>query len=98
MPSFDDQLKQALKRSEPSGDFSARVLARCAEPKRSALWNWRLAAVAATLVALSSLVAYRHYEYEVRGEAAKQQLLVAFRIAGQKLQSAQERVNEVTVQ
>jgi anti-sigma-K factor RskA len=102
MTPLDDELKQALRRQEPSADFTARVLARCAEAdaqKRAWLsWpNWRLGlatTAAAALLTLGGGTLYQQHEHEVKGMAAKRQLLLAMRIAGSKLQQVQERVNE----
>lgn len=95
---FEEELKKALTRQEPSADFTQRVLAQAAREKGRALpWirgfmGWRTAAVAAGLFVLTSVGIYR--EHEQRGEAAKRQLLVAMQIAGEKLHGAQERVME----
>jgi hypothetical protein len=108
MTPFEEELKQALKREEPAGDFTARVLARCAQEdakKRSGFWHsfwatpaWRLGAVAAALVVLAGGTAFEQHEREVRrevrGMAAKRQLILAMRIAGTKLQEVQQRVKE----
>jgi hypothetical protein len=111
MTPFEEELKQALKRQEPAGDFTARVLARCAREdarKRSGFWDsfwatpaWRLGAAAAALVFVAGGTVYEQYEQherevkrEVRGMAAKRQLILAMRIAGTKLQEVQQRVKE----
>jgi hypothetical protein len=108
MTPFEEELKQALKRQEPAGDFTARVLARCAKEDaktQSGFWHsfwatpaWRLGAVAAALVVVAGGTAYEQHENEVkrevRGMEAKRQLLLAMRIAGTKLQEVQQRVKE----
>jgi hypothetical protein len=91
MASFEDELKSALKRQEPSPDFAERVLARvAAAPVRrvSQPWIRWMAAVAAALLLAAGGLEYRHY----RGEQAKEQVLLAVRIAGGKLAKAQKRV------
>jgi len=108
MTPFEEKLKEALKPQEPSAGFTARVLARCAQEdarKRGSFWQsfwavpaWRLGAVTAALVLVAGGTAYEQHERavnrEVRGMAAKRQLLLAMRIAGTKLQEVQQRVKE----
>jgi hypothetical protein len=96
---FEEELKKALTRQEPSGDFTKRVLAQCAGYEKSSTlaWMrgfmaWRIAAVTASLFVLTGVGIYR--EHEQRGEAAKRQLLLAMQIAGQQLHGAQRRVME----
>ena len=100
MTPFEEDLKKALARSEPSADFTARVLAQVsAAPVRrpstqhGMIWQW--AAAAAATIVLASGVLYQHHEHEMRGEAAKNKLLIAMKIAGSKLHLAQERVQEI---
>jgi|SRR5581483_8705188 len=103
---FEEELKQAMTRREPPSDFAARVLARAAcEPKRSRtaqlrLWFvrmhvWRLVPVMAALLVMSGGVVYEQHQHAVRGELAKQKLLVAMQIAGSKLHQAQRRVFDI---
>jgi hypothetical protein len=96
MASLEDELRSALRRREPSPDFTERVLARVsAAPVRRAPQPWVrwVAAMAATLVLLAAGgLEYRHY----RGERAKEQVLLAVRIAGSKLNKAQKKVQMLT--
>jgi hypothetical protein len=108
MTPFEEELKQALKPQEPSGDFTARVLARCAEEdakRRSGFWQsfwtapaWRLGVVGAALFLVAGGTVYEQHEREIKREArgmeAKRQLLMAMRIAGTKLQQVRQRVQE----
>jgi hypothetical protein len=91
---LEDQLRSALKRQDPSPDFAERVLARVsAMPVRRAPQPWVrwLAAVAAALLLAAGSLEYRHY----RGERAKDQVLLAVRIAGGKLAKAQKKVHRL---
>jgi hypothetical protein len=91
---LEDQLRSALKREDPSPDFAERVLARVsAAPVRRAPRPWIrwLAAVAAALLLAAGSLEYRHY----RGERAKDQVLLAVRIAGGKLAKAQKKVHRL---
>jgi hypothetical protein len=95
MASFEDELRSALRRQEPSPDFTERVLARVsAAPARRAQQSWVpwLAAIAAALLLTVGSLEYRHY----RGERAKDQVLLAVRIAGSKLNKAQKKVQMLT--
>jgi hypothetical protein len=95
MASLEDELRSALRRQEPSPDFTERVLARVSaapvrsRPRVSQPWFRWLAAVAAALLLAAGSLEYRHY----RGERAKEQVLLAVRIAGSKLNKAQRRVH-----
>jgi hypothetical protein len=96
MTPFEEQLKQALARQEPSEDFTARVLAKVSSqrpPATARFWQW--AAIAAATLIIAGSAGFEHqYQQIRRGEVAKQQLLTALRIAGTKLQFAQTRVQE----
>jgi hypothetical protein len=108
MTPFEEELKKALSRQEPSADFTERLLTRVAEADANkkvnfwrTLWSaptWRLG-VATTAVALLMLAGggvYQQHEHEVKGMAAKRQLLLAMQITGDKLQRIQEQVKEST--
>jgi len=99
MASLEDELRSALRRREPSPDFTERVLARvAAAPVRRASQPWRqprfrwVAAIAAALLLAVGGLEYRHYQ----GERAKDQVLLAVRIAGSKLNKAQKKVQMLT--
>jgi hypothetical protein len=105
MTPFEEELKRALKRLEPSDGFTARVLAHVDEENRAKLGarsgflqtlrSWRLIPVLAGALVITGGIAYQQHEREARGEAAKKQLILAMRIAGSKLQYAQLRVEGV---
>lgn len=100
---LERELRQALRRKEPSAGFAARVVASLPQerPSRWLLWihqpAFRWAAAAVVLVAIvTGSVAYRHHQEELaRGRAARQQLILALRITGTKLQLAQQRVAQI---
>jgi hypothetical protein len=106
MTRFEQELKQALARLDPPAGFGSRVLARAAQEERRAATRWisgfkraaawRLAgAFAGISLAVSAGWVYRQHEHARRGEAAKQQLLLAVRIAGSKLQHAHRQILQV---
>jgi hypothetical protein len=105
---FDDALKQALSRKEAPEDFTQRVMARVAaresaERTRRDSWLTRftqpfvrwaaLAAVAAALILGVHIETVRRER--AQGEAAKQRLMLALRVAGRKLLLAKAKVNEM---
>ena len=105
---LENVLKEALRRQDAPENFAADVLARIdqksmeSEPQHSWMSIFsrpalRWAACAAVFICLSlGGIHYRHVQRErAKGEAAKQQLMLALRIAGSKLQLAKERVNDI---
>ena len=134
---FEDELKLALRREEPSPDFTNRVMARIQAMEQSPVRNqqkqekqqetlreennwrqrfadlfrpptikWAMAgAMAAVLIAaIFGLARYREHQIELQrqaetaanaeGERAKEQVMLAMRIASAKLNVAQRKVKE----
>jgi hypothetical protein len=120
MNRFDEELKLALRREEPSPEFTDRVMARVAElqkrDKRRETMDWlrRLAeffqppqmkwatagAMAVLLVIAGFGVHHRRESERMRlaeiaeGERAKEQVMLAMRIASAKLNAAQKKIRE----
>ena len=106
---LEDALKQALRREEAPTNLAASVLTRVAQntvARDLKKQSWlgilsqplvRWAAFAAVSICLiAEGVHYRNQQRErAQGEAAKQQLMLALRIAGTKLHMAKEKVNEI---
>ena len=106
MSRLEDELRQALRREDPGPEFTARVLAQAAaRPSRPSWWRtalvsmrpplmrWAAAGLAACLLAGVAGLEYHHQQQErVRGEAARQQVVLALRIAGSKLHSVQAKL------
>ncbi len=106
MNPLDQELKNALRREEPSVDFTGRVLARLQNPPaRQPAWGdalrnffrlpvLRWATAAALCIALAvGLVAYRrHQQTLAKGEKARQQVMLALHIASSKLNVALRQV------
>ncbi len=100
-------LRAALERKNPPLGFALRVEARIAEERkpeirRASQWaGWRLesqfAMAAALLLAIVLPLGWRlHHQAEVaRGEAAKQQVMLALRITGMQLRSIEERTQSM---
>ena len=134
MSRFDDELKLALQREQPSPDFTDRVMARIAElpapqPQRQGeggrgrwgewrrnvvAWfelpklGWATAGALAVVLfaALFGVMRYREHQQELRrqaeiaaqveGERAKEQVMLAMRIASAKLNLAQKKVQQTS--
>ena len=110
MSYLEDDLKMALQRTEPSEDFVDRVLARVNQPPpREPAWWERIAVmlrpprvqwVAASIV-LSVLIPVAGVQYRkeqrmrAEGEKAKEQLMFAVRVAGNRLNRVRQKVLEM---
>jgi hypothetical protein len=90
---LDDELKRAFERQEPPPDFAARSIARARRGRTPSLPRWAAAAAAAALVIAGAGYGYRWRQ----GEAAKQQVLLAFRIAATKVNHIQNQVIQIQV-
>lgn len=94
---LENDLRRALRRESPPAGFSSRVLSRIeAEANRPARprW-WRAAAASVTLaVILGGYATHKVVEHR-RGELAKEQVLTAMRIAGEKVRYAKQEVREI---
>jgi hypothetical protein len=97
MMDFEDQLRQALERKDPSADFTARVMARAKQPKKPLAWvswrSWAAAGLAASLClgALGLEVEHRR-KVEQEGRVASAQLMQAMKITSAKLRRIHKRV------
>ena len=88
---LEQELKRALERQEPSPEFAARVSAAARRVPSWASRRW-LAVAASVVVLAGAGTGYRRYE----GLKAKQQVMLAVRIAAGKLNQVQTHVLEVT--
>ena len=95
---LENDLKRALRREAPAPGFANRVMERIARqearPRRRPVW-WRAAAASVTLaVILGGYATHKVVEHR-RGEHAKEQVLTAMRIAGEKVRYAQQEVRAI---
>ncbi len=95
---LDNDLKRVLRRQAPAPGFAGRVMQHIHEaerrPARRPAW-WRAAAASVTLAAiLGGYATHRVVEHR-RGERAKEQVLTAMRIAGEKVRYAQQEVRGI---
>lgn len=97
MNPFDRDLHEALRRQEPPLGFSGKVLARAREldarPKRSFAWRWTAAAAAVVVLVSGSLI-YRDHLRQLEGEKAKEQVMLALRLTGSKLQEIKTQLEK----
>jgi hypothetical protein len=107
MNDIERNLRQALRRCEPSAGFADRVLAHLAgeRPQTVAMrrnvfhlpiYRWAVAAV--VLISIGIGLAYRAHQRRVEEAtalAARQQVMIALRITGSKLRLARQKVRAV---
>ena len=110
MSNLEENLKAALERAEPPSQFTARVLARLNGQAPPRLSSWELFGVflrppriqwVALSVILSSVIPFAGIQYQkerrlrAEGEKAKDQLVFAVHVAGNKLRRVQQKVLEI---
>ena len=107
---LEDALRNALRREDAPQGFAMNVIARAEQQAstgrdvRRTSWlsifsqplvRWAAFATVSICLVIGG-AHYRNLRRErVQGEAAKQQLMLALRIAGSKLQLAKSKVNEI---
>jgi len=107
MTDMNDEIRRALRRVEPPAGFAERVLEGAAndnapataarhdttrELLRGPMVRWATAAALAIAVASGGMW-YRAGQRQAQGEDARRQVLIGLRIASDKLQSVQLKVN-----
>ena len=98
MTDFEDQLRRALERVEPSADFAARVAARARRRGIQIQWRaWAVTGIAASLfVGAFSLDLDRRERVRRQGEDARVQLLEAMQITSAQLDKIHKKVQDVS--
>ena len=104
---LEKHLRQALRRCDAPEEFADRVLKRVAAESREPAprlplrhWRWpvlRWAAIPALAAMIAGGLGYRIYERRQQQEEAviaKQQVMLALRITGNKLRLAKQKVKE----
>ena len=100
---LDRELRRALARKSPAPGFAGRVLKRIerradsqVRPGAGLRTRPTLAAAASlALVAITALFGAWGMHRHTQGERAREQVLLAMRIAGTKVHAAQEHVREI---
>jgi hypothetical protein len=86
---LEEELKQALARKEPSPGFDRRVETATRQKNPTVMMTRRwLAAAAAIVVMIGAGEGYRWH----RGQVAKEQVMLAMKIAGGKLNRVQREI------
>ena len=103
MMDFEDQLREALRPPDVPAGFKNRVLAKLPEAyplaprhpgvRRVALWASAVVVVAGSITGLQI---ERAREQRERGEKAREQVMLALRITGTKLNQAQSHVRQMS--
>lgn len=94
--SLERDLERALSRRSPAPGFAGRVMERIEKEQapRKPAW-WRAAAASVTLAMfLGGYATHRVIEHR-RGERAREQVLAAMKIAGEKVRIAQQEVRAI---
>ena len=89
---LEQELKQSLARKEPPPDFAERVIRNAGRRRNSVILfhsRW-LAAAAALVMMIGSAAAWREHQ----GNVAKEQVMLAFRIAAVKVNHIQSQIQE----
>ena len=102
MSRLEKKLHDVLKREEPPAGFAERVLARTVGVKQSArtsifAWRglrWGLAGALCLALVMVGIGYRQAQEERARSEAAKEQLLLALKIAGDQLQFVWSKVTQ----
>jgi hypothetical protein len=96
MTDFEDQLRRALERKEPSADFAARVTTRVSLENGRRTWrpwrSWTAAGIAASLLLGAAGLQLERRERIRQGVEARVQLLQAIEITSAKLNKIQKKV------
>jgi hypothetical protein len=96
---IEQQLQDALRRKQPSRDFTDRVLARIDAPDAaqaaapSRRRQWLAAAAAAALLAAGGARYYAHQQVVAEAERVNQDIRLALQITSEKLALVQARVD-----
>jgi len=100
--SLERDLESAMRRRSPDPGFAERVMARIDGGEGASVarerrpWHrWRAAAASLTLAAVLGGYATLRVVENRRGERAKEQVLLAMRIASEKVSAARQEVRDI---
>jgi hypothetical protein len=102
MSRLDEELRNVMRREDPPDGFAARVTALAAQEKpngwggifASRVLRWAMVGAVCLILAIAGIKYRMAREEQARGDAAKDQLMLALRIAGRKLQYAQSKIQQ----
>jgi hypothetical protein len=96
---IEHELQNAMRRKQPSPDFTGRVLARLDPPHAapaaapSRLRRWLAAAAAVALLASGGARYYSHQQSVAEADRVNQEIRLALQITSEKLALVQARVD-----
>lgn len=93
--SLEQDLRDALRRESPPAGFSSRVLQRIERERHPGRRWWRAVAASLTLTAILGGWAAHTVHERREGERAREQVLLALKIAGEKVRYAQQEVRDI---
>jgi hypothetical protein len=104
MSQFERDLRECLRRREPPLGFTGRVLARARDDERGDLrsawrrsWGWATVVTMVVMLFVGDSL-YQMHRRRLQAEQSKEQLMVALRVTGSKLQLIQARLEKKTIQ
>ena len=96
---LEDDLRRALRRESPAPGLAARVLERVDRGESASRPHhgrpWRAVAASLTLTAILGGWGAHAVHQRREGERAREQVLLALRIAGQKVRYVQTEVRDI---
>ena len=98
---IESELERALRRTTPDPGFATRVMRRIEASGRPVTGrtpksrSWRAAAAGLILTAIAGGWAAQRAVERRQGERARDEVLLALRIAGSKVHTAQQHVREL---
>ncbi len=108
MSRFDEAMKEAMRRRAPPAGFAERVLAKAAEQEtRPSGWRMFLdmfrapklrwaGVVAAVVLVIAGAQLYTERRERIRGEQARDQVLLALEITAKQIHSTRQKVLRIT--
>jgi uncharacterized transporter YbjL len=96
---LEQQIQRALRRESPAPGFAGRVMERIEREETQRTPRWWRAAAASVMFALllGGYTTHKVVEHR-RGVEAKEQVLEAMRIAGEKVRIAQHEVRGISTE
>ena len=93
--SLRTSLKRVLRRQAPPPGFAGRVMQKIERDRGPQRNWWRAVAASLTLTAILGGWSAHVVQKRREGERAKEQVLLALRIAGEKVRIAQDEVRDI---
>jgi len=97
MNELEQRLRSALRRRDPTPGFAERVMSHTRDAKRPSSGRGKawVAAAAMALIVAGGAFLDAEIDRRARGERAKQEVLMALRVAGSALNSVSDQLREL---